>query len=91
MTHKLLEALLVYTLVALSAAYCLWALLPAGLKQRAAAALQTRFPGLQASRTLQALARPQAGCGSGCGSCASKPASARPAQREHKIELFRRH
>jgi len=51
--HSLLEALTVYTLVVLCAAYCLWIFLPAGLKQRAVRALMARSGRLQASRTLQ--------------------------------------
>lgn len=69
MTHRLIEALLVYALVALCAAYCLWVFLPAGLKQRAAAWLMTRFTGLRDARALQTLTRQQGGCSSGCGGC----------------------
>lgn len=91
MTRSLLEALLVYTLVVLCAAYCLWAFLPASLKRRAAAALMARFTRLQVSPTLQKLAQGQAGCASGCSSCSSD-SSAKPGQavREHKIRLIKR-
>jgi hypothetical protein len=89
MTHKLLEALLVYAVVVLSAAYCLWAFLPARLKRRVAQALMARATRLQASRTLQALAQQQAGCSSGCGGCSN--GAVRPGHRvsEHTIELVR--
>jgi hypothetical protein len=89
MLQKLLEALLVYTLVVLCAAYSLWAFLPARLKRRAAVALMASSGRLRASRALQALAQQQAGCGAGCDSCSG---SAKPAHAatEHKIQLIRR-
>lgn len=90
MTVKLLQALLVYAVVALSSAYSLWRLMPAGLKRQAAVALMARFPRLQASTRLQVLAQPSSGCGSGCGSCSSNPTQPASAAREHRIELFRR-
>jgi len=90
MTVKLLQALLVYAVVALCAAYSLWRLMPAGLKRHAAAALMSRFPRLQTSARLQVLAQQPTGCGSGCNSCSSNPAKPASAPLEHKIELFRR-
>ncbi|MDI1341685.1 DUF6587 family protein [Polaromonas sp.] len=90
MTAALLQTLLVYAVVALCTAYSLWRLLPAALKRRAAATLMSRFPRLQASARLQALARQPSGCGSGCGSCGSIASRPAPALQEHKIELFRR-
>ena len=89
MTHQLIEALLVYTLVALCAAYCLWAFLPASLKRRAAAWLMTRFKGLQDSRTLRALAQQQAGCSSGCGSCSKGAVRSTQRVSEHTIKLVK--
>lgn len=90
MTHQLIEALLVYALVALCAAYCLWIFLPAGLKRRAAAWLMTRFTGLRDSRALQALARQQGGCSSGCSGCSK--GGIKPIRRvgEHPIKLVKR-
>lgn len=90
MTATLLQSLLVYAVVALCTAYSLWRLLPAALKRRAAAALMSRFPRLQASARLQTLARQPSGCGSGCGSCDSNASRPAPALQEHKIGVFRR-
>ena len=88
--HHLLEALAVYTLVVVCAAYCLWIFLPAGLKQRAARALMARSARLQASRTLQALAQPAAGCASGCSTCGSESAVPGQAPRVHNIRWARK-
>lgn len=88
--HSLLEALAVYTVVGLCAAYCLWIFLPAGLKQRAARALMARSGRLQASRILQALAQPAAGCGSGCSGCGSEAAVPGQAPRVHRIRWTRK-
>lgn len=88
--HRLLEALAVYTVVVLCAAYCLWIFLPTGLKQRAARALMARSGRLQASRTLQALAQPAAGCGSGCSACGSEAAVRGQAPRVHRIRWARK-
>lgn len=89
--HQLLEALAVYTLVVLCAAYCLWIFLPAGLKQRTARALLARSGRLQASRTLQALAQqPAAGCASGCSGCGSEAAVPGQAARAHTIHWARK-
>ena len=87
--YSLLEALAVYTLVVLCAAYGLWIFLPAGLKQRAARALMARSGRLQASRTLQALAQPAAGCASGCSSCGSEAAVPGQVPPVHKIRWAR--
>ena len=88
--HRLLEALAVYTVVVLCAAYCLWNFLPAGLKQRAARALMARSSRLQASCTLQALAQPAAGCASGCSGCGSEAAAPGQAARVHNIRWARK-
>lgn len=88
--HSLLEALAVYTLVMVCAAYCLWIFLPAGLKQRAARALMARSARLQASRTLQALAQPAAGCASGCSGCGSEATAPAHTPRVHTIRWARK-
>lgn len=89
--HSLLEALVVYTLVVLCAAYCLWIFLPAGLKQRAARALLARSGRLQASRILQALAQqPAAGCASGCSGCGSDAPASGQAARVHPVRWARK-
>ncbi|MDP1885059.1 hypothetical protein [Polaromonas sp.] len=87
---SLLEALAVYALVVLCAAYCLWIFLPAGLKQRGARALMAHSGRLQASRTLQALAQPAAGCASGCSGCGSEAAAPAQAARVHHIRWARK-
>lgn len=81
-----LEALLVYTVVAFCALYSVWMFLPVRLKQRAARALMAKFTRLQNSRTLQSVAQPSEGCGSGCSTCGSNQAAApgQPVQ-EHKV------
>ncbi|GEM_PF-6810250 len=89
MTQQLPEALLVYTLVALCAMYCLWTFLPASLKRRAAAWLMTRFTGLQDSRTLRTLAQQQAGCSSGCDSCSQSVGRSTQRASEHTIKLVK--
>jgi hypothetical protein len=88
--YSLLEALAVYTLVLLCAAYSLWIFLPAGLKQRAARALMARSGRLQASRTLQALAQPAVGCASGCSGCGSEAAVPGQTARVHTIRWARK-
>jgi hypothetical protein len=89
--YSLLEALAVYTLVVLCAAYCVWIFLPAGLKQRAARTLMARSGRLQASRTLQALAQqPAAGCASGCSGCGSEAAVPGQTPRVHNIRWARK-
>jgi hypothetical protein len=80
-----LQSLVVYVVVALCAVYSVWLFLPASLKRRIATALMARSSRLRSSRRLQALAKKQSGCGSGCDSCSpAKPV------REQKIQLFRR-
>jgi len=81
-----LQDLLVYAVVALCALYSLWVFLPAVLKRRLAAALMARSARLAGWRFLQRAAQQPGGCGSGCGSCDSPPAT--PAH-EHKVQLFR--
>ncbi|OOG44474.1 hypothetical protein B0B52_06950 [Polaromonas sp. A23] len=78
-----LEAVVVYTVVAFCAVYCVWLFMPATMKRWMANALLRRFPRLQAWSTLQAATRDPAGCGSACGNCAS--AGARPPAQEHQV------
>ena len=79
------EALVVYAVVALCAAYCVWVFMPAGIKRRAATALLRRIPRLGSSRKLQAMTKEPGGCGSGCGNCGSAAGATRPPTREHKV------
>lgn len=82
----LLEALVVYTVVAFCAAYSVWMFLPARVKRRAARALLAKFTRLQNSPALQAAAQQPSSCGTGCGTCSSNQAAApgQPVQ-EHKV------
>ncbi len=79
-----LQDLVVYVVVALCAAYCVWLFMPAALKRLAAQALLSRFPRLGASRRLRSAARAKSNCGSACSGCAS--ASPSPASgQQHKV------
>lgn len=76
MMYTLLQALLVYAVVACCTVYAAWTLAPAGLKRLVAAALMARSPYLRASRRWQAWAQQKGGCGSGCSGCSSGAAPA---------------
>ncbi len=71
----MLENTVVFGLVALCAAYSLWAFLPVALKRSTATVLvNSGLPlGIFAARVNKLIAQ-DTGCGSGCGSCSSSSA-----------------
>lgn len=75
---------IVYLLVVLSAAYAIWHLGPASLRQRLGLSLQRRFPVLLRNLPLSA-----GGCGSSCGGCglAAKRGGAKPAARSAEARV----
>lgn len=89
MTSTLLQSLAVYAVVACCAAYAAWTLSPAALKRFIANALMARSRTLRASRRLQALARQDGGCGSGCGGCAGSGQPDRGAVKQPKVRITR--
>ena len=70
----MLENTVVFGLVALCAAYSLWAFLPVALKRSAATVLVNSGLSLGIfSAYARKLIAQDEGCGSGCGSCSSSP------------------
>ena len=91
MTSTLLQSLAVYAVVACCAAYAAWTLAPAALKRFVAGALLARSSALRASPRLQALARRDGGCGTGCGGCAGAGRTDRRAAKDAtKVRIVRR-
>lgn len=90
MTSALLQSLVVYALVTCCAGYAAWTLSPAALKRFVANALMARSRTLRASPRLQALARQDGGCSSGCGGCAgSGRADRRAVKKTTKVRITR--
>jgi len=71
-----MQTAIVFLLVAGSAVYAVWALLPQRLKRRIAGGLANRMTSQAASRRLRAIADRSTGChcgDGGCGTAAPKP------------------
>jgi len=69
-----LENTIVFSLVALCAAYSFWAFLPVALKRTTATLLvNSGLPLGVFAAGLNKLITQGAGCGSGCGSCSNNP------------------
>lgn len=90
MMDTLLQALLVYVVVACCTVYATWTLAPASLKRFVATTLMARSPRLRSSRRLQGWAQQKGGCGSGCSGCSSGAAPSAATKKPVKIRFIER-